>query len=99
MLRLVDLQRAGSCDILRIVSDHAPTQQQQKAIDAFLTGGSVKITAAAGTGKTTTLRHLATAAPDRKGVYVAYNKAIQEDANGTFPTNVECRTSHALANR
>ena len=32
-----------------------------------------------------------------KGLYVAYNKAIQTEAEKSFPRNVECRTAHSLA--
>jgi hypothetical protein len=76
---------------------NAPTTEQQAAIDAFVAGKTLVIEAGAGTGKTTTLRSMAEATPDRMGVYLAYNKAIQTDAAGSFPANVDCRTAHSLA--
>ena len=76
-----------------------PTGEQQAAIDAFATGGTVVIEAGAGTGKTSTLRLLAAARPGARGLYVAYNKAIQVEAERSFGRNVEARTAHSLAYR
>jgi len=77
----------------------APTPEQQAAIDAFASGATVVIEAGAGTGKTSTLRLLAAARPQAMGLYVAYNKAIQVEAERSFPRNVEARTAHSLAYR
>jgi hypothetical protein len=76
-----------------------PTQEQQAIIDAYLKQQNLVIEAGAGTGKTATLRLLANAAPRRHGIYVAYNRAIADDAKHTFPSNVTCATAHALAYR
>lgn len=78
--------------------DFAPTPEQQAILDAFATGSDLVIEAGAGTGKTSTLRLMAEAT-DRKGLYVAYNKAISEDAKASFPATVDCRTAHSLAYR
>lgn len=80
------------------MSNFAPTPEQQAALDAFATGGDMVIEAGAGTGKTSTLRLLAEST-DRKGLYIAYNKAIQTDAAKVFPNNTVCKTAHALAFR
>jgi len=77
----------------------APTPEQQAAIDAFASGATVVIEAGAGTGKTSTLRLLAAARPRAEGLYVAYNKAIQVEAESSFGRNVEARTAHFLAYR
>lgn len=74
----------------------APTDEQQAIISAFATGESMVVTAGAGTGKTSTLRLLADST-EGKGLYLAYNKAIQLEADGTFPSNCSCRTAHSLA--
>jgi len=74
-----------------------PTEEQQAALDGVATGGTVAISAAAGSGKTSTLRMLAAARPATRMLYVAYNKAIQLDAERSFPKNVTCKTAHALA--
>jgi hypothetical protein len=76
-----------------------PTAEQQAIIDAYRTGQNLVIEAGAGTGKTSTLKMLAAAAPDRSGFYIAYNRAIAKDAGRSFPGNIECRTAHSLAFR
>jgi hypothetical protein len=74
-----------------------PTAEQNNIVAAALTGGSVAVTAGAGTGKTSTLVLVADALAPKKGLYLAYNKAIQTDAEKKFPANVLCKTSHGLA--
>jgi Tfp pilus assembly protein PilX len=73
-----------------------PTAEQQQAIDQFQRGGSVKINAYAGTGKTSTLEFLAQST-SRRGQYIAFNRDIVRDAKGKFPNTVNCSTSHGLA--
>lgn len=51
----------------------------------------------AGTGKTTTAIGYAAHRPKAKMLYIAYNKAIQEEASRRFGPNVTCRTAHSLA--
>jgi hypothetical protein len=77
----------------------APTDEQQAVLDAVGSGGTVAISAAAGSGKTSTLRMIADAGANRRMLYVAYNKAIQIEAERSFPANVTCKTAHALAYR
>lgn len=75
-----------------------PTLEQSAIIDAFVPGDKdLVVEAGAGAGKTTTLKAAAKAAPNRRGLYVAYNKAIQVDAEKSFPSNVTCKTAHGLA--
>jgi hypothetical protein len=76
---------------------HRPTDEQQAIIDAAATGADLTIEAGAGTGKTSTLKMLATRAGQRRGVYLAYNKAIATDAAKSFPSGVVCRTAHSFA--
>jgi hypothetical protein len=73
-----------------------PTDEQQEAVDQFGKGGSLKINAYAGTGKTSTLEMLAHSTP-RRGQYIAFNKAIVRDAKEKFPSSVNCSTIHGLA--
>jgi len=74
-----------------------PTTEQQDILDAAASGGTVAISAGAGSGKTLTLRLLAEARPDTRMLYVAYNKAIQVAAAASFPGNVTAKTAHSLA--
>jgi hypothetical protein len=76
-----------------------PTGEQQAIIDASQSGADLVIEAGAGTGKTSTLRLVAATQPRRRGLYVAYNKAIATDAKRSFPTSVTCATAHSLAFR
>ena len=72
-----------------------PTEEQQAILDA--TGRVLLINARAGTGKTTTLRMIASAHPDEKILYLVFNRKAREEAAGRFPGNVEVRTVHSLA--
>jgi hypothetical protein len=76
-----------------------PTAEQQAALDAFATGENVLIRAGAGTGKTSTLRLLGESAPERSILFIAFNSSVKADAAKSFPSNVDCLTSHGLANR
>lgn len=72
------------------------TDEQTSAADRFHAGDHLALQAGAGTGKTSTLALLAHRT-HRTGRYLAYNKAIAQDAAARFPTTVTCRTAHALA--
>ena len=72
------------------------TAEQERAVELFRTGKSLKITAFAGAGKTSTLRLLAEA-NRKRGVYLAFNKKIAAEAKDKFPANVDCRTTHSMA--
>lgn len=60
-------------------------------------GQVVKIKAGAGTGKTTTLRGLAQRNPQSKILYLAFNRAIKDEATAKFTPNVKAMTAHGLA--
>ena len=75
------------------------TDEQYDAIDAFDDGDNVALIAGAGTGKTTVLRMMAEG-DNRRGLYLAFNKSVSEEAKQKFrKTNVEARTAHSLAFR
>lgn len=63
------------------------TPEQTAAADAFRTGDHVSLQAGAGTGKTSTLKLLAHTT-SRRGRYLAYNRAIAQNAAAQFPGNV-----------
>lgn len=73
-----------------------PTDEQTAAADAFHAGDHLALQAGAGTGKTSTLALLAHHTR-RRGRYLAYNKAIAQDAAARFPATVTCKTAHAMA--
>lgn len=73
-----------------------PTSEQQAALDLFATGDSLAIEAGAGTGKTSTLE-LVARSTQTSGAYVAFNKAIVQEAERRMPMNVASRTAHSLA--
>jgi superfamily I DNA/RNA helicase len=85
-------REAQPSQALRQHSGHA------RVIRKFLEGGSLKITAFAGAGKTSTLQFLAKSNP-RRGLYLAFNKSIAAEAKARFPSHVDCRTTHSLAVR
>lgn len=74
-----------------------PTEEQSRIVTAARTGQDLVVQALAGTGKTSTLKLLAEALPDKRGTYIAFNKAVVEEAKSKFPSNVKCRTAHSLA--
>lgn len=55
------------------------------------------IKAFAGSGKTTTLKEFALAHPDKRILYVAYNKETAKQARMSFPRNVTAKTAHSIA--
>lgn len=59
-------------------------------------GESLRVLALAGTGKTSTLIEVATALPI-PGLYLAFNRAIADEARRKFPRHVVVKTAHALA--
>jgi superfamily I DNA/RNA helicase len=75
------------------------TDEQAYAVELAATGNPLKIEAFAGTGKTSTLKAIAEALPNKRIMYLAFNKMIADEASKKFPGNVQCRTSHSLAYR
>ena len=78
-----------------------PTAEQRNVITAIMTGDDVVVRALAGTGKTSTLtlaaRRLFEEEPNKKIVYVAFNKTVQTEAESKMPKNVESRTGDSIA--
>ncbi len=58
---------------------------------------SMKIVAVAGSGKTTLLDGFARHRWSLSVLYLAFNRAIRDDAARRFPQNVTCMTGHGLA--
>ena len=76
-----------------------PTTEQELIIEAARQDRNIVINAFAGTGKTTTLSMIAQALPRKRILYLAFNKAIADEAKRRMPSNVDARTFHSLAFR
>ncbi|WP_381805331.1 UvrD-helicase domain-containing protein [Streptomyces niveus] len=74
------------------------TEEQAAARDSFAAGLDLALVAGAGTGKTSTLVMMG-AATRRRGMYIAFNRPIAQEAKARFGGNVHCSTSHGLAYR
>jgi hypothetical protein len=85
------------------VSEFELTDEQRQIVDAVASGHNVVVKALAGTGKTSTLaavaRHLGETQPDKRLLYLAFNKVTADEAKGRMPSNVEALTSNAMARR
>lgn len=73
-----------------------PTKEQEDIVKATLTASKLKVNACSGSGKTSTLSFIAQA-NIKPSLYIAFNKAIADEASEKFPSHVECRTTHSLA--
>ena len=73
-----------------------PTHEQLQAVELFRTSQNLKLAAFAGAGKTSTLKMLANSS-EHRGLYLAFNKKIADEAKAGFPGHVDCRTTHSLA--
>ena len=62
-------------------------------------GEILKIDACAGSGKTSTLVEVVKANPDKKYLYLAFNRSIADKAGTLFPGNCVSMTIHSLAYR
>lgn len=74
-----------------------PTSEQEAILDSR--GRVIRINARAGTGKTTTLLMLAEKHPDKRALYLVFNRKAREAAQKQFPANVQVHTVHSLAYR
>ncbi|HHC6509730.1 TPA: UvrD-helicase domain-containing protein [Vibrio parahaemolyticus] len=83
-----------------IYDEKVLSNEQAEIVSEAHKGRNIIINAFAGTGKTLTLRAISSLAlGDKKGLYLAFNKKIVDEASAIFPSNVECRTVHSLAYR
>lgn len=73
------------------------TQEQVAIYDALLSGVDLTVKAYAGTGKTSTLEGGSSRMLEKVGLYVAFNKDIQLEAQSRMPGNVISRTFNSLA--
>ena len=73
-----------------------PTAQQTDV--KMFKGNTLVVKSGAGTGKTSTLVEYAKENPNDTMLFLAFNRAISDDATSKFPRgNVQCRTTHSIA--
>src|SRR5262249_47426110 len=99
MVEQLQPQEAASAAEPAARPSYPPTAQQAAIIDACVSGQNVAVQALAGTGKTSTLRMVAAAMPDKRITYVAFNASIAREARQAFGGNVTAATAHSLALR
>ncbi|ETS64171.1 hypothetical protein PaG_01407 [Moesziomyces aphidis] len=74
------------------------THEQARFVNRDVRPGEIiKVQAFAGTGKTRSLLAYADRRPNKRFLYIAFNKAAAEDARRRFPAHVQCRTMHSVA--
>lgn len=78
------------------MSNIRPTEEQQAAVDLAGSGETFVLDAPAGSGKSSTAREM-TKAIDGRVLYLVYNRAARDDAEGTFPRSTVIRTTSQLA--
>lgn len=76
-----------------------PTSEQLAAVQMAAKLQSFKVMAYAGAGKTSTLKLIGSELSRYNGIYLAFNKAIADEAQSKFGRNVKCMTFHSLAYR
>lgn len=81
---------------VNLINTIKPTDEQREAITYFAEGEDLVIQAGAGTGKTSTLKMLGKYNKGR-GQYIAFNKAIVEEAKQKFPEHIKANTAHSIA--
>lgn len=81
----------------RITLDNLPPDTQEQSRITQYKGSRLVVKAYAGTGKTSTLVKYALMNPRDRVLYLAFNRAIRDEALSNFPENVDCKTSHQIA--
>ena len=82
---------------------YPPTAQQQDIINTVMDNedSDVVVRAAAGAGKTSTLlalaRRIQKYAPDKRIIYIAFNRSVADEARSKMPGNVEVRTADSIS--
>lgn len=74
----------------------SPTDEQSSIVSLAVDGHSLVINAYAGCTKTTTCSMVAEAVV-KPSLYLAFNKALADEAKEKMPKHVECRTWHSIA--
>jgi len=77
------------------MSGYTDTDEQTAIINSE--SNDIVVEARAGAGKTATLVKYANTRPDKRILYVCFNKSIQAEAETKFGHHVKCQTTHSLA--
>ena len=95
-----DLIAAKGTDLIAIdPKTHMPSAHSARysiSCSSLRAGRDLALIAGAGTGKTSTLQ-LMGESTTKKGLYIAFNRSIADEASTRFKANVRCRTAHSLA--
>jgi hypothetical protein len=75
------------------------TDEQQYSVNLVDKGGSLKIEAGAGSGKTSDLIAISYQQRHRHGLYLAFGRQVVDDAKLVFHHKTKCLTNHGLAYR
>lgn len=86
--RTLDLQKKSQSH------EPPPTQEQNQVISCD--GNTIFVQAYAGTGKTTTLLHYTRCRPQKRFLYLSFNRSAKDFADCRFGSNVQCRTIDSL---
>lgn len=81
----------------RLTLEQLPPDTAEQALITGYKGTRLVVKAYAGSGKTSTLVKYALRNPRERILYLAFNRAIRDEALSKFPSNVDCKTSHQLA--
>ncbi|GMQ49708.1 helicase HerA domain-containing protein [Vibrio sp. 10N] len=82
----------------RTVGSYPLTPEMNNFIDAVTAGLDVKGEAFAGTGKSSTLRAVEKYHTNKHGLYICFNKTLEQDARRLFKGNhVDIATAHSFA--
>ena len=100
--RIVDISEISKYDYPELPAKIKPTPEQDRAIDAMMTGADVKIGALAATGKTTTVINFANRLkaqdPSARVAYLVFNRNAKDDVmKRGMPGNVEVSTMDGIA--
>ncbi|GAD91275.1 hypothetical protein VHA01S_080_00150 [Vibrio halioticoli NBRC 102217] len=82
----------------RTIGKHNLTPEMNDFIEAVISGENVKAYAYAGSGKSTVLRAVEKYHTGKTGLYICYNKSLEQEARKLFSGhNVHIYTSHSFA--
>jgi superfamily I DNA/RNA helicase len=76
---------------------YPPTEEQYRIREKFIIGTNIMVDAGAGSSKTSTSIYLSEQNEKLRILYLAYNRAIADEAKRSFPKNVTVKTFHGLA--